>query len=174
MLQPEPQPLVACTISRDVQNFDLLIEDMETALGECWGDLTFQEALPFLEQRDAEAVEFLAIALDADDAGQVQHVTDIIQSAAAKGIKTIIIAEDLSTAALHQLLRNGADEFIPYPLPEGELAHAIERLNQPEAEAPAPVEMRNTLRATGDREGVIFPIHGLAGGTGASTLAVNL
>lgn len=27
-------PLVACTISRDVQNFDLLIEDMEDALGE--------------------------------------------------------------------------------------------------------------------------------------------
>ncbi|MEO1798625.1 MAG: pilus assembly protein CpaE, partial [Pseudomonadota bacterium] len=49
MLQPEPQPLVACTISRDVQNFDLLIEDMEAALGECWGDLGFAEALAFFE-----------------------------------------------------------------------------------------------------------------------------
>ncbi|NBB97697.1 MAG: pilus assembly protein CpaE, partial [Alphaproteobacteria bacterium] len=34
----------ACTISRDVQNFDLLIEDMETEFGEDWGDLTFAEA----------------------------------------------------------------------------------------------------------------------------------
>ena len=34
MPQPETAPIVACTISRDVQNFDLLIEDMETVLGE--------------------------------------------------------------------------------------------------------------------------------------------
>ena len=27
--RPEPAPIVACTISRDVQNFDLLIDDME-------------------------------------------------------------------------------------------------------------------------------------------------
>ena len=45
MPQPEMAPIVACTISRDVQNFDLLIEDMETALGEAWGDLGFAEAL---------------------------------------------------------------------------------------------------------------------------------
>ena len=41
MQQPDPSPIVACTISRDVRNFDLLIEDMETALGEAWGDLCF-------------------------------------------------------------------------------------------------------------------------------------
>ena len=28
-LQPDPAPILACTISRDVQNFDLLIDDME-------------------------------------------------------------------------------------------------------------------------------------------------
>ena len=32
MPQPETAPIAACTISRDVQNFDLLIEDMEQAL----------------------------------------------------------------------------------------------------------------------------------------------
>jgi pilus assembly protein CpaE len=41
---PQPAPLVACTISRDVQEFDLLIEDMEAVLGEAWGDLGFNEA----------------------------------------------------------------------------------------------------------------------------------
>ena len=41
LLQSDQSPLQACTISRDVQNFDLLIEDMETALGENWGDLGF-------------------------------------------------------------------------------------------------------------------------------------
>ena len=33
-LNPEPAPVVACTVCRDVQNFDLLIEDMEAELGE--------------------------------------------------------------------------------------------------------------------------------------------
>ena len=33
VLQHETQPIVACTVSRDVQIFDLLIEDMEAALG---------------------------------------------------------------------------------------------------------------------------------------------
>ena len=42
-LQPEPADILACTISRDVQNFDLLIDDMELELGESWGDLTFDE-----------------------------------------------------------------------------------------------------------------------------------
>ena len=49
MPQPEAAPIVACTISRDVQNFDLLIEDMESALGEAWGDLGFAEALAFFD-----------------------------------------------------------------------------------------------------------------------------
>ena len=65
VLQPEPQPIVACTISRDVQNFDLLIEDMEAALGESWGDLNFAEAVAFLEQPDAATLKFIAVALDA-------------------------------------------------------------------------------------------------------------
>ncbi len=174
MLQPEPIPLVACTISRDVQNFDLLIEDMESVLGETWGDLGFQEARSFLEQPDAEALKFVALALDTDDEQNIELLLQLISSAADKGIKTIIVAEDLSTAILHKLLRNGADEFIPYPLPENELAQAIKRLNSPAPQAPAPTQMRTKLPASGDREGVIFPVHGLAGGTGATTVAVNL
>jgi len=55
-LQPEPAPILACTISRDVSNFDLLIEDMETELGESWGDLTFSDAMLFLNQPDAQSL----------------------------------------------------------------------------------------------------------------------
>ena len=58
VLQPEPQPIVACTVSRDVQVFDLLIEDMEAAMGESWGDLSFDDALAFLEQPEADTLEF--------------------------------------------------------------------------------------------------------------------
>ena len=174
MLQPEPQPITACTVSRDVQNFDLLIEDMETCLGESWGDLNFEDALPFLEQDEANELEFISIALDAQDEQDLSIISEIIQAAKARNIKVLLIAEDVSPAALHELLREGGDEFIPYPLPEGELAQAIDRVLTPAPVAPVAPEMENKMKATDDRNGVLIPVQGMSGGTGATTLAVNL
>lgn len=175
-LQPEPAPIVACTISRDVSNFDLLIEDMETELGESWGDLTFDDAILFLNQPDADSLEFVAVAVDSDDENDLARISGIITTAKEKGVKIILIAEEVSPIALHQLLKLGADDFVPYPLPENALHEAIERLQQ----APGPDAYMEQNAATpsfkpkGDRNGVILPVHGLAGGTGATTLAVNL
>jgi len=168
---PESSPIKACTISRDVQNFDLLIEDMETTLGESWGDLGFSEALAFLNQPEAGALEFVAIAIDETDEDNLVMLGEIISLAKARNIKSILIAEDVSPAALHQLLRKGADEFVPYPLPEGELEAAIERLKT------APVAMTAARQAASNEppaDGVLLAVQGLAGGTGATTLAVNL
>jgi pilus assembly protein CpaE len=169
-LQPDPAPIVACTISRDVQDFDLLIEDMEAALGESWGDLGFAEALTFFNQPEANRLEFVALAIDGEDEDNLALMGEVIAAAAAKGIKVILIAEDVTPAALHQLLRQGADEFVPYPLPEGELMAAIKRLRQPAT--PKPAAEASKLSEGGD--GVILAVQGLAGGVGASTLAVNL
>jgi len=169
-LQPDPAPIVACTISRDVQDFDLLIEDMEAALGESWGDLGFAEALTFFNQPEANRLEFVALAIDGEDEDNLALMGEVIAAAAAKGIKVILIAEDVTPAALHQLLRQGADEFVPYPLPEGELMAAIKRLRQPAT--PKPAAEASKLSEGGD--GVILAVQGLAGGVGTSTLAVNL
>ncbi|WP_113911834.1 AAA family ATPase [Roseovarius dicentrarchi] len=169
--QPEPSPLVACTISRDVTTFDLLIEDMEAAVGEAWGDLGFPEALAFLRQLDAEMLEFIAIAIDDEDEDRLPIIGDIIELAGQLGIKVILIADDVSPTALHTLLRQGADEFVPYPLPEGELQAAIDRLRQP-AEPAAP--STNIAANAAGQKGALLAVHGLAGGTGATTLAVNL
>ena len=176
MLQPEVAPIVACTVSRDVSNFDLLIEDMEAELGESWGDLTFEDAKVFLTQPDAESMEFIAIAVDDQDEEDLTLIGDIIKTAAAMDISVILIAEEVSPIALHQLLRLGANDFIPYPLPDGELHTAIERIRTPVAPVPelVPEEKKSTLKSSGDRHGVVFPVHAIAGGTGASTLAVNL
>ncbi len=184
-LQPEPAPIVACTISRDVQNFDLLIDDMELELGESWGDLSFDDAVVFLEQPEASVLEFVAIAVDHDDEADLSRITDIIKTAKAKGIKIVLIADQVSPIALHQLLRLGGDDFVPYPLPEGALHEAIERMRKPApqaapvlaavAKAPDPDDVPHpTFKAKGDRDGVVLPVHGLAGGTGASTFVTNL
>ncbi|WP_422033401.1 AAA family ATPase [Roseovarius sp.] len=168
----EQIPLVACTVSRDVQNFDLLIEDMEAALGEAWGDLNINEALAFFGQPEATGIEFAAVAIDDSDEDDIPLLSEIITMASSRGIRVILIAEDVSPAVLHQLLRQGADEFVPYPLPEGELEAAIERIRKREEQA----TVEGTPFAAGNTpgDGVLLAVQGLAGGTGATTLAVNL
>ncbi|WGW03510.1 AAA family ATPase [Tropicibacter oceani] len=174
----DPAPIAACTISRDVQNFDLLIEDMEGILGELWGDLGFDEALPFLTQPDAAHLEFVALAIDAIDEPDLAQLGAIIAGAKKRGVKVILIAEDVTPASLHQLLRQGADEFIPYPLPEGELAAAVERLRHPPARAEQPAESAapkaSSVKLKGDGDGILIAVQSIAGGCGASTLATNL
>lgn len=181
-LQPEPAPIVACTVSRDVQNFDLLIEDMEAELGESWGDLSFSDAMAFFDQPEAAALEFVAVAVDGDDEASLGQVAGVVKAAHDKGIKVILIADQISPAGLHQLLRLGAEDFVPYPLPEGALHDSIERLRRP-APPPAaamvpdagePGLSQPSFKPKGDRDGVVLPVHGLAGGVGATSFAVNL
>ncbi len=203
-LQPNPAPILACTISRDVQNFDLLIDDMEQELGENWGDLGFDDALIFLGQPESATLQFVAIAVDGEDEADLTRITEIIRTAKAKSIKVILIADQVSPIALHQLLRLGAEDFVPYPLPDGALHEAISRIRTPApvAAAPAPTpapapaetpaaaaqpasaqpqaaphvdtEAHPTFKAKGDRDAVVLAVHGLAGGCGASTFATNL
>lgn len=184
-LQPEPAPIVACTISRDVQNFDLLIDEMEIELGESWGDLSFDDATAFLEQPDAKALEFVAIAVNSSDENNLDGISEVIKACKASGIKVILIADQVSPIALHQLLRLGADDFVPYPLPENALHEAIEKLRKPApvpmlaiaASTDLPLEAESHhpgFKAKGDRDGVVLPVHGLSGGVGASTFATNL
>ena len=173
MPQPETAPIVACTISRDVQNFDLLIEDMETVLGERWGDLGFAEVLAFFGQPESDAIEFIALAMDDEDEENLVLIGEIITQAKSRDIKVILIAEDVTPASLHSLLRKGADEFVPYPLPEGELAQTIERVRA--ADIPVVAQPACPSLKSGDQKnGAVLAVHGLAGGTGATTLAVNL
>ncbi len=167
-------PIIACTVSRDIQIFDLLIEDMETALQTQWGDLNFEDALAFVNHPESDTLQFLAIALDKEDEADLGKATNVIAAAKARGIKVILITEDVSPASLHQLLREGGDEFVPYPLPEGELQSAIDRVQAKAEQMEIAPEMQNTLKATNNFDGVVIPVQGLAGGVGATTFAVNL
>lgn len=174
-LQEEPAPIVACTISRDVQNFDLLIEDMENECGENWGDLSLEDASVFFDQPEADTLEFVALAIDQEDETEIDNITDLVRRARAQKIKVLVIAEEVSPIVLHKLLKLGAEEFVPYPLPDGALHDAIERMREKESQAVmVAANIASNLKATGDRDGVVIPVHGLAGGTGGTTFATNL
>lgn len=178
-VQSDAAPILACTISRDVQRFDLLIDDMEAELGEAWGDLNFGDALVFLKQPDSSGMQFVAIAVDSEDESELTKMNDVIKAAKAKRIKVRLIANQVSPSVLHQMLKLGADDFVPYPLPEGSLHDAIERLRKPsmvmpEGYDPVTGTFAGMTKPKGDRNGVILPVHGMAGGVGASTFAANL
>ncbi|AHM04249.1 Type II/IV secretion system ATPase TadZ/CpaE, associated with Flp pilus assembly [Roseibacterium elongatum DSM 19469] len=156
---------------------------MEADLGEGWGDLGFGEICTFLAQPEADDLLFIAMAIDAEDEADIGHLGEIIRTARARDVRVILVADGVSPATLHQLLRMGACDFLPYPLAEGALHDAIEKMRtapetgaapQPDAiEGPSParpVEAGPSL----DGDGAIFAVQNLAGGTGASTLAVNL
>ncbi len=180
-----PAPIVACTISRDVQTFDLLIDDIEAELGEAWGDLSFMEAQSFLSQPEANELEFVALAVDDEDEPDVELIIRVIEQAKSNGLKVILVAEDVSASALHRLLNAGVDDFVPYPLPENAFHDSIERVRTGNNLAEAPVAPTTpaapaaqapvTVQATMDsKERAIFGVQSLSGGTGATTLAVNL
>ena len=174
-LQSEPAPILACTIARDVQKFDLLIDDMETEMGEAWGDLQISEARAFLDQPEAQALEFVAIAVDGEDESEIASIGEIIRAATTRRVKVILIADNLSPAGLHQLLKLGAHDFVPYPLPERALAEAIERVRQPDPEPVAHGGVDSeTARQKLSSPSALFAMQKLAGGAGATTLAVNL
>ena len=170
----EPADLLACTVSRDVQNFDLLIEDMEAECGEGWGDLGFEDAALFIDQPEAAALEYVCIAIDQEDEAEMPVISDLVDTLNKRGIKVFVIAEEVSPAVLHQLLKRGAEEFIPYPLPDGALHDAIERARNKARLEEVNRANAQVMKAKGDKNGVILPVHGLAGGTGATTFAVNL
>ncbi len=174
LLKTEDEPEIeACAIARDIQSFDLLIEDMETEMQDRWGGLNFTDGLDYLNSPDAAALRFVTVAVDQEDETDLSIVSELIGAAKSNNVKVILVAHDLSPMALHQLLRQGADDFAPYPLPEGTLHDAITRIEQAEQQA----QFQNTIQlasGTGSRDGVILPVHGLAGGVGGTTLTINL
>lgn len=162
--------ILACAVARDVRDFDLLIEDMESELGEEWGGLDFHDGLTYIRSPEARSLDFITVAVNRSDEDDLGPASSLITAAKEAGIKIILVANDLSPMALHHLLRLGADDFAPYPLPEGALHDAITRVR---ANDPAPAHLTEAPDNR-NRNGVVIPVYGVAGGTGSTTMAVNL
>jgi len=202
IIETLPSALVACTISRNIEEFEGLIDAMEETFGESWGDIPFDDAVPFLQQTDSAGLRFMVVAVNASDEASLDQVSAIVAQGKARGLGVIALSDAVSPAALHKLMRSGADDFLPYPLPEDAFDEAIARLEDKFAAEAAAADAAQTaaqhiaaqqaaqmaaqaapiaaetavpaFKPKGDRDGVILPVHGLAGGVGASTFAINL
>ncbi len=109
------EPPLACTVARDVYHFDLLIEDMENLWGDKWGDLSFADAVEYFGQPEAQSLKLITVAVSHRDEEDIAVVAEIIRRAKGRGIRVLLVAGDVSPAMLHQFLKLGADDFVPYP-----------------------------------------------------------
>ncbi len=179
--QADNETIEACAIARDLENFGLLIEDLETRLGASWGGLDFNNAEDILRSSHADSLKFVTIALDKSDEDDLSVVDNIIKAAKEREIKVILVTHDLSAVSLHQLMRLGADDFVPYPIPEKALNDAIDRvLTVPEEKVIIKEvfvqsdKMAAAQIAKPVKQGILLPVYGLAGGVGATTFSTNL
>ena len=159
----------AYAIANDIRRFDLLVEDLDNELSKNWAPLTFEEGLAKYQKDPFDELEFVVVAVDRADEANLGPAANIITTAKSMGLRVLLVAHELSPIALHQLMRLGADDFAPYPLPEGALTDSLERLRE------MPANPSDTKEKSGrNRRGMILPVYGIAGGVGASTFAVNM
>lgn len=179
----EVDSIKACAIARDLEDFGLLIEDLENKLGANWGGLDFNNAEDILNSSHADGLKFIIIALDKTDEADLGFVLSIISAAKTRDIKVILVTRDLNAMSLHQLMRMGADDFVPYPIPENALSESIDRvLTEPEEKIiikevfvhPEGASVTSLASVRPEKKGVLLAVYGMAGGVGATTLATNL
>ncbi len=177
----ETDVIEACAIARDLEEFDLLIEDLEEKLGAKWGGLDFNNAEDILRSSHADTLKFITIALDKTDEDDLTFVANIVGAAKDRNIKIILVTHDLTPISLHQLMRLGADDFVPYPLPENALNEAIDRVLQEPEEKVVIKEVfvqsetqQTTANIQPSKQGILLPVYGMSGGVGATTFTTNL
>ncbi len=168
LILSKEQPTEAFAVARDFKKFNLLVEDLDDEFTGSWRQVNFKDGLVALQKSNLQVLEFVIVAVDREDEKNLDTASAFIRSAKSLGVRVILIANDLSPIGLHQLMRLGADDFAPYPLPDGALTDSVRRLREKSAATPVASAVKR------NRHGVIIPVFGLSGGVGASTFSVNL
>lgn len=169
LLKRDERGVEAYAISRDPSMFDELESELESEFEEGWRSFNLFDGREAFDMSLPPTVKVVIIAAGAADEEDLESVVGVIRKAKEARKAVLLIARDLSPTGMHKLLRSGADDFAPLPLPAGVLSDTVARMRQlAESGATSDSETRRK------RKGYILPVYGVAGGVGASTFAVNL
>ncbi|MEL6197445.1 MAG: AAA family ATPase [Pseudomonadota bacterium] len=161
----------AVVFSDGFVEIDALAEDLDSEIGpEGWVEVGNEEADEVFNDSDQEQT-FVILTLSSDTPEAVEATSQLIRKANNAELYVLLVCGDVSSRAMHTLIRAGAAEFAPYPDPPGALKEAINniRVNRAQGKRGAAVSGSKMKR-----EGKIIGVYGVAGGVGASTIAVNL
>ena len=149
---------------------DALIKDLDTQFGEDqWLEVPVEDSENMLSIASAED-SFVIVALSSNETDDVAATAELIRQAREYGLMVLLIAGDISSRTMHQIMREGVSEFAPYPEPAGALMDAVDRLRLARSSGNLPA-IAST--AAPRRLGKVVAFYGVAGGVGASTFAVN-
>jgi Flp pilus assembly CpaE family ATPase/CheY-like chemotaxis protein len=115
----------SCAISQELENYPLLIQEMQDQFGEGWGGLEIEDAISVLNSVHAKHMESIVLVLGSNNEHLIDTIEKIILTSKNRSIRVVIVSNDLSATALHRLMRSGADDFVPYPMPPGSLSSAL-------------------------------------------------
>ncbi|MGF1551377.1 MAG: CpaE family protein [Paracoccaceae bacterium] len=160
----------AVVFSDDFVEIDALAEDLDGEIGaDAWVEVANAEADDVFADADGERT-FAIVTLSSDTPEAVDTALGLIRKAANAEVMALLVCGEISSRTMHALIRAGVAEFAPYPEPAGALREAINNLRSARARGRRP----GVGGAGAKREGKVFGVYGVAGGVGASTLAVNL
>jgi len=147
---------------------DIVVELDDEFEDGAWDTLGFAEARKLFASGVDDVLETVIVAVDENDEARLTEISSLIGTIKAQNLPVVLLVKDLTPTAMHTLLRSGADDFLPYPAPEGALAECLEKMRHKAMlqGSPAPVKRR--------RKGSVYAVYGVAGGVGATTFATNL
>lgn len=143
-----------------------LADHLDDAFGvDGWKASTLKSASGLVERIASSGGAFLVVGFHEEKDEEIAAAKALIETAKGLDMKVVLLAESLSPRSIHALMRAGADDFAPLPLPTGALADSVARLR---------LASLGVGPGHKNREGKVFPVYGVAGGVGATTLSVNL
>ena len=141
-----------------------LADHLDDAFGvDGWRAAPLKSAKTAVDRLVSDGGAFLIVGLKDETDVDVETARALIEQAKGQELRVILLAEALSPMAMHQLMRAGADDFAPLPLPSAVLAESVSRLR-----------FGGSAKRSDRRNGLVFPVCAVAGGVGATTFSVNL
>ncbi len=171
LLKAKPEEVEIFSIASRHEDFPALTDDLNRELEGRWAPLDLSKGEATIKAGIGPDLEIAIVAVSSDDEADLTPAARVVQAARDHGLKVLLVAKDVSPNGLHQLLRVGADDFAPYPLPDGALSESISKMRSKFTATPQDAATSSGGR---NRHGIIMPVYGVAGGVGASTFAVNL
>ncbi len=170
LLKVKADEVEVFAIARNIDEFPALVDDLNRELSGRWAPMALKSSEAAIKGGVGTDLEIAIVAVSAEDEVDLPSAVKVVQTARDHGLKVLLVAKDVSPTALHQLLRVGADDFAPYPLPDGALNSAITKMRATYREPTAENKTGNDRK----RNGIVIPVYAVAGGVGASTFAVNM
>ena len=167
-LRPKPVDLIV--VAEDFSAFDALGPELDAECGDgLWEAISPKNAASMLKSGAPDDLEHLIVCVDTSAPERIAAFAELIGAGRAADLPVILLVKEADPSAMHALMRAGADDFLPYPSPAGELQASIQKLRDRAARA-------ETVQAASGpgRNGAVLPVYAMSGGAGGTSFAVNL